>query len=120
MSVLLPNATLGLRRQVWDNTARNAHGERLSGNWEPATALYGGRTNERADGGWSLAVDAALWPIKQGDMIVSDTGAAWIVNTADLIQNNYDHTVDWVRIDGYERETSGGTEPGGPQFVGRD
>ena len=45
-------------------------------------------------------------------------GGSWLVTSADLIQNNYDSTVDWVRVTAMHR-TYGGSEPGGAWFVGR-
>lgn len=117
MSVLLPNATLGVRRSV-DAAAYDAHGARVSGGWGPVLGPAPGRMNERSDGGWDLGVDPSLWPIKQGDLVIGLDGRSWLVSTADLIQNNYDSYVDWVRVDGMQRSL-GGTEPGGAWFVSR-
>lgn len=117
MSVLLSNATLGVRRRV-ESGNRNEHGERILAGWGPVQGPAPGRVNERADGGWALGVDPGLWPIRQQDLIVATDGRSWLVNTADLIQNNFDHRVDWVRVDALQRSV-GGTEPGGAWFVAR-
>lgn len=117
MSVLLPNATLGVRRRI-DTPGRNAYGERLAAGWGEVVGPHDGRTNERADGGWNLGVDPACWPIRQGDLVVGLDGGSWLVETADLVQNNYDSRVDWVRITA-QRRTAGGTLPGGAWFVAR-
>lgn len=117
MSVLLPNATLGLRRRV-NAAARNAHGERVQAGWSDLVSMFDGRTNEQADGSWALGLDPALWPVRTGDLVVSVDGTTWIVTSADLIQNNYDPVVDWVRVRA-ARRSAGGTEPGGAWFVAR-
>lgn len=116
MSVLLPNALLGLRRRI--DGARNAHGERVAAGWGPFEGPYDGRTNERADGTWALGLDPALWPVRENDLVISLTGGSWLVRSSDLIQNNYDSVVDWVRVTGLQR-VIGGTEPGGSWFVAR-
>lgn len=116
MSVLLPNARLGVRRR--QEGARNAHGERMAAGWGSFEGPYDGRINETAGGTWNLGVDPALWPVRQGDLVIALTGGSWLVQTADLIQNNYDSTVDWVRVSALHRAV-GGTEPGGAWFVAR-
>jgi hypothetical protein len=80
---------------------------------------YDGLTKEAPDATWVLGLDPALWPVKQGDMVVdADTGAAWLVMTADLITHSVDSTVNWIRVTANQREP-GGTEPGGAWFVNR-
>ena len=116
VSVLLPNTRLGLRRRI--EAARNSHGERTSSGWGGVVGLEPGRTNENADGTWGLGADPALWPVREGDLVISDTGASWLGRTSDLIQNNYDHTVDWVRITALPR-TDGSTAPPDAWFVAR-
>lgn len=117
MAVLLPNAQLGVRRRN-DAVARNARGERIPAGWGSLIGFHEGRINEKADGSWALGVDPELWPVRKDDLIVSSTGMAWLVTTSDLIQNNFDHRVDWVRVTGQHRG-GGGTEPGGAWFVAR-
>lgn len=116
VTVLLPNASLGVRRRV--EGARNSHGQRVPAGWGPLVDPAPGRTNEGADATWRLGLDPGLWPVRQGDLVISLTGGSWLVQTADLIQNNYDSTVDWVRVTALHR-TGGGTEPGGAWFVAR-
>lgn len=116
MTVLLPNARLGLRRRV-DGT-RNAHGERTPAGWGDITGPYDGRVNEQAGGTWALGLDPRLWPVRANDIAIAGTGQSWLITGADLIQNNYDATVDWIRATALHR-TDGGTEPGGVWFVAR-
>ncbi len=116
MSVLLPNTTLGVRRRV--EGARNSHGERMPAGWGEVVGPQPGRTREQADATWSLGVDPALWPVRQGDLVIATDGGSWLVTSANLIQNNFDHRVDWVRVIAAHR-TNGSTEPGGAWFVAR-
>lgn len=117
MAVLMANTQLGLRRRVAGGT-KNAHGERVGDEWEPVGAFYPARTKERADGGWALGVDPALWPVRKDDLLVDPDGGEWLVRTSDLIRNNVDSRVDWIRVDANQR-AGAHTEPGGPEFVGR-
>lgn len=117
MTVLMPNAQLGVRHRI-DEQTRTPHGQLLPAGWGPMFGPQQGRSNERSDGGWALGVDPSLWPVRVGDLIVSTDGGSWLVVTADLIQNNVDHRVDWVKIDA-QRRTEGGTIPGGAWFVAR-
>lgn len=117
MSVLLPNATLGVRRRS-DATERNSHGQRVPAGWGPVVGFRDGRTSENAQGTWNLGVDPDLWPVRKDDLVIDTAGSSWLVVTADLIRNNYDSTVDWVRITA-NRRSGGGTEPGGSWFVAR-
>jgi hypothetical protein len=117
VSVLLTNASLTVRR-VTDNAARNAHGERTGPVYGMVEGFYPGRVSERPDGGWGLGVDPRLWPVRRDDLVIGDDGRSWLVRSADLITNNYDSRVDWVRVDALHRG-NGGTEPGGAWFVAR-
>ena len=117
MAVLLPNATLTVRRVV-DGGAVNSHGERVGPSYGMVEGFHPGRVNERSDGGWGLGVDPRLWPVRQGDLVLANDGRSWLVRSADLLQNNYDSSVDWVRVDALHRG-NGGTEPGGAWFVAR-
>lgn len=114
---MLPNTALGVRRRL-DEDARNAHGERVRAGWGAMSDLVDGRARQLADGGWALGVDPALWPVRVGDMVVSEDGIGWLVTSAQLIQNAYDSVVDWVRV-AAQRRSAGGTEPGGAWFVAR-
>jgi hypothetical protein len=115
MAVLMVNARLGVRvRQV---AATDPHGFPTPTGWGPAGTLLPGRVQEDQDGLWRLGVDPGLWPVRQGDLVVDDTGTTWLVATADLLRNNVDPRVDWIRVTARER-VAGGTEPGGPVFAG--
>lgn len=117
MSVLLPNTTLGVRRR--GTATQDALGDDVPGVPGPVEGPWPGRATEGADGRWSLAVDPTAWPVRQHDVITEPGGRAWAVDTAQLITNSYDPSVDWVRVTGLQT-VAGGTEPGGPEFTGRD
>lgn len=117
MSVLLINASLGVRRRY--DAAQDAHGDDLPTGWGTLEGPQPGYQNEQADSTWVLGLDPVLWPVRQNDMVIAaDTGAAWLIRTADLIKHPVDSTVDWIRITANQR-SAGGTEPGGPWFVNR-
>lgn len=119
MVVLLPNTRLGLRRRA-DAEERNSHGERVPVGWGGLVngALFEGRTKEQTDGTWTLGLDPSLHPVRQGDMVISEDGDAWIVTVAALLTNNYDSSVNWIRTTA-QKMSAGGTEPGGQWFVAR-
>lgn len=117
MAVLMVNASLGVRRR--QDGGRDAHGEPLPADWAAVGALLPGRVSEAADGSWSLGADPSLWPVRQRDLLVDDAGNEWLVDTADLIQNNLDDSVDWIKVTAHQRTAAGSTEPGGPEYVGR-
>ena len=117
MSVLLDNASLGLRRRA--DAARDAHGASLPSGWGTMLAPLPGYLEEQPDGTWVVGLDPALWPVRQNDMVIDGvTGAAWLVMTADLIEHPVDDTVNWIRLTANQRG-NGGTEPGGAWFVNR-
>lgn len=117
MSVLLPNTRLGVRHRL-NAPETNSHGERMQAGWGNIEALLPGRTKQNADGTWALGVDPELWPVRAEDLVISETGESWLVQTSALLTNNHDSTVDWVRVQGLHRG-NGGTEPGGAWFVAR-
>jgi len=70
-----------------------------------------GRAWEGPSGAWTLAVDEAGWPVLAGDIIVQpDTQQQWIVTGAQVMRNNLDDTVNYVRVDALER-VGPNTEP---------
>lgn len=116
MAVLIADRMIGLRRrgQTFD-----AHGFPVPGAVEQETPLYPGLARERGgDGGWTLSVDEALWPIREDDVLFDDRGTEWLAITSDHLRNEIDPLVNYVRVDARQRQP-GGTEPGGPEFVGR-
>jgi hypothetical protein len=115
VSVLVTDRLIGLRRraEVYD-----AHGFPIPGAEAAATPLYPGLARERGDGGWTLSVDEALWPIRENDVLFDDRGTQWLAGVAEHLRNEIDPLVNYVRVDAHQRQT-GGTEPGGPEFVGR-
>lgn len=116
MSVLIVNAMIGIRRR--DFTI-DAHGTLVPGPEGPVETPMPGLTRERGDGGWTLSVDEALWPVRENDVLIDvGTGREWLVLTADHLRNELDCLVNYVRCDARERQGAA-TEPGGPEFVGR-
>jgi hypothetical protein len=117
VSVLLTNASLGLRRRV--DGARDAHGSPLPTGWGALVGPADGLLNEQPDATWVVGLDPTLWPVRQNDMVIDAvTGAAFLVDTAKLAQHPVDDTVNWIRCTARQRG-NGGTEPGGPWFVNR-
>lgn len=117
MSVLLPNAVLGLRRRI--DGARDDHGSPLPTGWGSLDGPADGYLNEQTDATWIVGLDPTLWPVRQNDMVIdTSNGAAWLVDTAKFAKHPYDSTVDWIRCTARQRG-NGGTEPGGPWFVNR-
>lgn len=117
MSVLLTNATLGVRRRY--DTGKDAHGFSMPGGWGTLQGPLDGYEQEQPDSTWVLGLDPTLWPVRQNDMVIDGaTGAAWLITTADLIKHPVDSTVDWIRLTANQR-SGGGTEPGGAWFVNR-
>lgn len=57
----------------------------------------GGRT-------WVLALDPAAWPLLQGDLVVDvGSGEQWLVTSADLLNNNADSAIDYIRVEAHTR-----------------
>lgn len=115
----MPNTTLALRRRV-ESAGRDPHGEPLPGRtvgYSAPSASLPAYAREEADGSWLLCLDDALWPVRQGDLVVGG-GGQWLINTSHRAQNSLDHSVDYVRCTGAQ-QVAAGTEPGGAQFVGR-
>jgi hypothetical protein len=116
VTVLLPNAQLGIRRRF--DGGMDSHGDTVPTGWGEMTGPLDGYQQELPDSTWVLGLDPSLWPVRQNDMVISDTGGAWLVTTADLIKHPVDSTVDWIRLTANQR-SGGGTEPGGAWFVNR-
>lgn len=117
MSVLLSNASLGLRRRV--EGARDSHGSPLPTGWGSVQGPAAGFLNEQPDATWIVGLDPTLWPVRQNDMVIDGTtGGAWLVDTAKLVAHPVDDTVNWIRCTARQRG-NGGTEPGGSWFVNR-
>lgn len=116
MSVLIPNTRLGLRRRVEGD--ENSHGEETSPGYGSVVGLYDGLAKEGADGVWVLGLDPALMPVRQYDLVIGMGGESWVVNSAAVLRNAADPTVDWVRCQAARRSV-GGTEPPGAWFVAR-
>lgn len=120
MSVLLPNASLGVRRRASRGTT-DAHGYPVvsaeSGDLAgplPGFVSGGGETFVGEEDVYTLHVDPALWPFEPKDTVEEPaTGRQWMVRTANLLAHSEDATVDYVRVVGQlQADTSGqGTFP---------
>lgn len=109
MAVLLADRWLHVHRA--DRAATDGHGYTvLAPTADPASESAPGRASQAADLTWTLGVDPNLWPIEAGDTVGDDAGQEWIVVTADLIVNNADPTVDYIRVVAHDRY-AGGTRP---------
>lgn len=115
MAVLLADRLLGVRARV---TATDTHGYRSTPSWGPLGAALPGRAEQRPDaaigatGGrtWVLALDPSLWPVGQQDLVVDpDADQWWLVTSADLIKNNADPAIDYIRVEAHTRATVGTT-----------
>jgi len=117
--VLIHNTTATLRRRDDSAGGLNSHGERVGGAFaEPVGDPLPALIEQRGDGGWSVNLDDALWPVRQGDAVISE-GRVFIIRTADHLTNAFDSTVNYVRCEAL-RVNSKGTEPQDSWFVGRD
>lgn len=126
MSVQLPNTTLGVRRV--DPTAVDAHGAPLPAAPGAVSELLPGAVSESETGGWRLALDDALWPVRIGDRIVDGGGREWVATSVRLVGTpeltaeeaalGLDLDLSFVRVSGQE-VTPVGTEPADAVFVGR-
>lgn len=117
MSVLYPDRTLGVRRR---GLVEDALGDLIppTGPGDDAGA-FPGRARELPDGSWRLAVDPALWPVRENDTVYdSGNGQSWVVREAQLLANQIEKSVDYVRVIAAEIRV-GGAEPRDPWFVGR-
>jgi hypothetical protein len=113
----MPNTQLGIARRA--DPTYDAHGSPVPGGYGATEGPWPGLGRERGDGGWALNLDPAAWPVREHDLIVEpSTGRAFLVLTADLLQNTYDPIVDHVRVEARQRVGTS-TEPGGPEFSAR-
>lgn len=126
MTVQLPNGLLGVRRV--DPDAVDAHGSPLPGGAGETSQFLPAKITELGSGGWQLALDPSLWPVRIGDRIVSDDGRAWVATSSQLIGTpeltaqeralGLDLDVSFVRVMA-QQATPAGTEPADSMFVGR-
>jgi hypothetical protein len=115
VSVLITDRRIGLRRR---SETFDAHGFPVPGGTTAETPLYPGLARERGDGGWTLSLDEALWPVRENDVLFDDRGTEWVALQADRLRNEIDNLVNYVRCEARQR-VPGGSEPGGPEFAGR-
>jgi hypothetical protein len=109
MAVLMADRSLSVRHR--SPGTLDSHGDVVGGAWGAVQGPWPGRAHEGPNGAWTLAVDEAAWPVLAGDIIVQpDNGRQWIATTAQLMQNNLDSSVNYVRVDALERVGTN-TEP---------
>ncbi|MEV8634264.1 hypothetical protein AB0395_21675 [Streptosporangium sp. NPDC051023] len=118
MAVLLPDRSLGVRRRT--GGAIGSHGERTGYTWAAMVGPWPGRADEGPDTAigeiegrvWVLAVDPAAWPVYQKDLVVDpDSGQAWLVTSADLLEHTEYPEVSYIRVEGHARTVEGATRP---------
>ncbi len=112
MTVLLPNTRLGVRRSI--EGAQDAYGYRPRAGLADLTAVGDGHAEEQADGRWRLRVPPGCWPVREGDVIAEPGGRSWTVVTADLLRHSIDPSVDYVRVEAFERRDGGTETPDSP------
>ena len=106
MAVLLPDRSLGVRPRA---TTVDAHGHRSASSWGALRGPWPGRAAQGPDappertGGrtWVLALDPAAWPVYQGDLVEEPGSAQWLVLSADLLNNNADSAIDYIRVEAH-------------------
>lgn len=96
MSVLLPDAMLGVRRRA--PAVADAHGWQVAGAIGALEGPWPGGASQDADGAWRLALDPAAWPLAPGDVVEDDGGRQWTVLGAELLALPAEPAVDWVRV----------------------
>jgi hypothetical protein len=126
VSVQLTNGLLGVRRV--DPDAVDAHGAPLPAVAGDPSELLPGKSTELDSGGWQLALDPSLWPVRVGDRIVSDDGREWLATSVKLITGpplsaaeqalDLDLDISFVRVMG-NQVTEAGVEPVDAALVGR-
>lgn len=111
MGVLMAGTSLGVRRR--SKAGLDPHGfEQPVPGWGPVLGPWPGRATEQVDQTWVLAVDPGGWPLAENDLVAEPTtGREWLVATADLLRNNLDPSVNYVRVIGHQR-VDGDTDPG--------
>ena len=116
VTVMLPNCSAAKKTST---RSRGAFGDRkvsaVAGT--PSTQFLPASVREEADGTWRINLDPALWPVKEGDVIVTDAGQQFVVRTAALKTNPYDPIIDHVRGTAVQVGAAG-QEPGGSEFAG--
>jgi exo-beta-1,3-glucanase (GH17 family) len=113
VAVNLADRMLAVRARL---VTADSHGDVTAAGFAAATAAYPGIANIGPDappyqpGGrqWTLAIDPALWPVSQQDMVVDVTsGEQWIVLSADLLQNTVFSVVNYVDVKAHSYNAEG-------------
>lgn len=117
MSVLLPNTMLAVRRRV--DGVEDEHGYRSTASWGDPEGHAPGYAPEDVEGGHSvvrLRLDPDCWPVAEADLVVEIGGRerSWTVAAANLLKHSVDPTVDYVRVEGFERVSTGTEMPDTP------
>jgi hypothetical protein len=111
VAVILANCALTVARRA--PVSHDASGYPIPGARQAAPPPLPGRMMERPDHSWMLAVDPALWPVREGDLVVEpSTGREWLVVSADLLTNEADPAVDYIRCETEVRVGSSTLPPG--------
>ena len=110
MGVLMSDRWLGVIRR--DEGPMDSDGDTPVEGRGPLLGPWPGRAREEQDGTWTIAVDAAAWPMEPRDLVIEpSTGTEWYVTTCQLLRNTLDPVVDYVRITAMVREGTDSTPP---------
>lgn len=95
-----PGLLLGVQARVEQD---DAHGYSRPTDQGALRGPWPARTRRRADGGWSLSLDPAAWPVRKGDVVVEvvagDPARKWVVGTAEQRTNNVAPDADYVAVE---------------------
>lgn len=83
MAVLLPNATLRVRKRA-HTFDRDAHGTPLPTPVGPVGAALPGSLLEQPNGGWNLRLAPSTWRVEPGDEVLDEHDRVFVVTDARL------------------------------------
>lgn len=111
MVVVIANCTLTVRHRI---VGTDGHGDRTATGFGPAGAAYPGNATENGDTPlgtpgsrtWSLALDPALWPVYQQDMVVDPvSGQQWQVTSAQFMPHPLFPEVEHIQVQAHQYTT---------------
>lgn len=113
---MLPNCNAA---RVTSTRSKGAFGDRKVSQVAatPSTPFLPALVLEGENGLWRVNLDPALWPLKEGDVVATDTKGRFVIKTASLKSNPVDSILDHIRGEAAQ-VTTAGVEPGGSEFVG--
>jgi hypothetical protein len=114
MSVLFANTSLSVQTYDRNLPEFDSHGqlyfatlEAPRGPW-PGSVRPPGRTLADEQGPQLLQLDPAAWPLLPRDLVIEpSTGDSWTVVTSQLMTNDLDPSVNYVRVQAHPRSEAG-------------